>query len=328
VIENHKHGDNAMNATEIKDGVYFIHPDGGAWSAVRFRNGKMVGSMEQSEADTHTAARDSWAGITPSESDIDVDNDLADAILAIAEPDSDPSMIVVSRPAPSYTLEMREDGGGDETVDLDATDVDDARSEISDACEEWIKGGEYGDDGAAISVYWTLYEDGDEIDSGYETVEIEPNHDALIKAAGGDTDCDHDWTSEGEGGLSENPGVWSVGGTSMVFHTHCTKCGLKRIEHHTGSQRNPGEHDTVEYAQPDSWCAECEQEECGCERSKTMSEDDARDWVVGHDDSDDLDREELEAAWEALYGRKLSSDEAEADDATLWSECVNACESD
>jgi hypothetical protein len=74
----------------------------------------------------------------------------------------------------------------------------------------------------------------------------------LIAAAGGDTSCDHDWSAEGEGGCSENPGVWSTGGTSMVFHTHCTHCGLIRIERSTGSQRNPGEHDTVEYQMPDA----------------------------------------------------------------------------
>jgi hypothetical protein len=162
----------------------------------------------------------------------------------------------------TYTLEMRDDSGATEDVEFD--DENEARSGIASECQEWVEGGEWGDNGAAISVYWTLYEDGDEIDSGFETVDIEPNHDALIKAAGGDTDCDHDWTSEGEGGLDENPGVWSTGGTSMTFRSHCRTCGLKRTEHHTGSQRNPGEHDTVEYEQPDSWCPECEHEECEC----------------------------------------------------------------
>jgi len=73
-----------------------------------------------------------------------------------------------------------------------------------------------------------------------------------IRAAMGDAGCgddpdDHDWTSEGEGGLDENPGVWSTGGTSMVYHSHCRRCGLRRIEHSHGAQRNPGEGDSVEY---------------------------------------------------------------------------------
>lgn len=97
------------------------------------------------------------------------------------------------------------------------------------------------------------------------SVEIEADHDAMIRAAGGDDDCDHDWTAEGEGGCDENPGVWSVGGTAMTFATHCRKCGLHRTEHSTGSQRNPGEHDTTTYEQPSSWCADCEREECNCD---------------------------------------------------------------
>lgn len=101
------------------------------------------------------------------------------------------------------------------------------------------------------------------------TVEIEPCHEHLIKEAAGKTGCgtspdDHDWTSEGEGGCTDNPGVWSTVGTSMRYASHCRVCGLKRIECTTGSQRNPGEHDTVSYEMPDSWCEECQSEECEC----------------------------------------------------------------
>lgn len=76
---------------------------------------------------------------------------------------------------------------------------------------------------------------------------------------------DHDWTAEGEGGCDQNPGVWSTGGTSFVSFTHCRKCGLRRIERTTGCQKNPGEHDTVEYFMPDSWCVECQSESENCE---------------------------------------------------------------
>lgn len=105
----------------------------------------------------------------------------------------------------------------------------------------------------------------DDSDERLVAVEIEPDHDALMKAAGADTNCDHEWTSEGEGGCTENPGVWSVGGTAMEFHSHCRVCGLKRVEYNTGAQRNPGEHDTVEYTQPENWCAECQRIACICE---------------------------------------------------------------
>lgn len=157
-------------------------------------------------------------------------------------------------------LEMREGCGGCETVEIESID------EINETCADWIADGSWGDDGAAVEVSWTLYEaDGTELDDGCCTVEIEPNHNRLIRAAGGNVDCEHDWTAEGEGGCSENPGVWSTGGTSMTFATHCRICGLHRTSHSTGSQRNPGECDTVSYEQPDTWCAECQSEECECE---------------------------------------------------------------
>lgn len=151
----------------------------------------------------------------------------------------------------TYAVEMRDDAGSTETVDFDH---DPSTSEIHAAIRDWVEGGEWGEDGARVDVSWTQYgPDGDEMYEGDYTVDIEVDHASLIAAAartaeicGTDPD-DHDWTSEGEGGCTENPGVWSTGGTSMTFASHCRKCGLHRTEHHTGSQRNPGEHDTVEY---------------------------------------------------------------------------------
>lgn len=167
----------------------------------------------------------------------------------------------------TYRLEMR-DGQCSESVEFDH---EPDAAECEEACEEWVSGGDWGSDGASISVGWTVTahregdEDDEEVTSGHHTVEVKPDHDSLIRAAGGDPECDHDWTSEGEGGCSESPGVWSHGGTSMSFASHCRLCGLHRREYHTGSQRNPGEHDTVSYEQPAFWCAECQCEECGCE---------------------------------------------------------------
>ena len=153
-----------------------------------------------------------------------------------------------------HTLEMWDDAGGDETVEFDGRP---SAEEIAEACRDWVEGGEWGDAGASVRVNWVLADGtlavaGDEeIDSGIEEVDIEPNHDALIRVAGGDTSCGHDWTGEGEGGCDENPGVWSTGGTSMLFVRHCTRCGLIRTERDPGSQRNPGECPTVEYSLPD-----------------------------------------------------------------------------
>ena len=173
----------------------------------------------------------------------------------------------------SYTLEMR-DGASEETIEFGAAP---SAEECEAQCAEWCKGGDWGRDGASIDILWTLFDaQGEEIDSGSTTVEIEPDHESLIAAAagfcwdeGGKTinGCgaspdDHDWTREGEGGCESNPGVRSTGGTSMSFASHCKTCGLRRSEHSTGSQRNPGEHDTVSYEMPETWCAECAREDC------------------------------------------------------------------
>ena len=55
----------------------------------------------------------------------------------------------------------------------------------------------------------------------------------------------HDW--RGVGGCSQNPGVFSLGGTKLVFYRRCEKCGWDKRTVSVGSQRNPGEVDTVEY---------------------------------------------------------------------------------
>lgn len=149
----------------------------------------------------------------------------------------------------SHTLEMWDDDGSTDTVEFDSRP---SAEEIAEACRDWVEGGEWGDDGASVQVNWTLTDAADEeIGNDVEDVDVEPNHDALIRAAGGDADCRHDWTSEGEGGCDENPGVWSTGGTSMAYVQHCRHCGLIRTERDPGSQRNPGEHPTVNYSLPD-----------------------------------------------------------------------------
>jgi len=62
----------------IPDGIYFVQPDGCAWYAVEFCDGQEVGRCEESDAETHRAARDRWAGVCPSE---------ADELLDVSEPD-------------------------------------------------------------------------------------------------------------------------------------------------------------------------------------------------------------------------------------------------
>lgn len=177
----------------------------------------------------------------------------------------------------TYTVRMWCEGGGDDSRAIQADSLDSACEQAEEMTRDWVRGGDWGEEGARVSAWWSLEDDdGDEV-CGDVTVDVEPDHAALIRAAcggkhtpewerccGTDPD-DHNWTSEGEGGCSENPGVWATGGTSMRFVSHCRACGLRRRESTTGSQRNPGDHDRVEYTMPDRWCAECQREECDCD---------------------------------------------------------------
>jgi len=162
-----------------------------------------------------------------------------------------------------YTLRMRSEAMADEDIDLEAVSDEDIIAEVDvaeyaqDLACYWL------DDpaGSRCHVYWDLVRpDGTQIDEGECIVEVEPDHAVLIAIAVaspwgvrrpddwcGDEPDDHDWTSAGEGGCDDNPGVWSTGGTSMEFSDHCSRCGLRRTMKHTGSQYNPGESDTVEY---------------------------------------------------------------------------------
>lgn len=150
----------------------------------------------------------------------------------------------------TYNLNLRDDQCDDER-EIDADSIADAVDQVRDEAEDWVSDGEWGEDGASVTVYWTLSDDGEIIREGTLSVEIEPDHDALIEAAGGDVDCQHEWSREGEGGCNENPGVWSAGGTTIVTREHCTCCGLIRESVSLGSQRNPGERDTVTYSLPE-----------------------------------------------------------------------------
>lgn len=141
---------------------------------------------------------------------------------------------------------------GCQNTSADPTDRESFESDFS----EWLEGGDWPPQATVYGVVWPI---GWKSNTTEVSVEI---------PAADPPDCtadEHDWTSEGEGGLSENPGVWSIGGTRMLFRTHCRHCGMKRTKVSVGAQHNPGEHDTTEYEFVDNWCAECQSEECECE---------------------------------------------------------------
>lgn len=152
-----------------------------------------------------------------------------------------------------YILHMSEECGGTETASIHAKDHRTAVKLAEETLTEWVKEGDYGINGAVVRASWVLVsEEGEELDHDELMVDLDPDHDALIREADGDADCAHEWKSTYtvEGGCRENPGVWSTGGTRMVYKSHCIHCGLQRTDRRPGSQRNPGECDTVVYHQP------------------------------------------------------------------------------
>jgi hypothetical protein len=117
--------------------------------------------------------------------------------------------------------------------------------DYEDVARDLWDGADYGEGDYRVSISWVATDAaGAEIDRGSWD---EEGHTEEPDCPSGE----HDWTSEHEGGCRENPGVWSTGGTSMVFIARCKHCGMERIERTTGSQHNPGECDTTEYSEPD-----------------------------------------------------------------------------
>ena len=66
------------------------------------------------------------------------------------------------------------------------------------------------------------------------------------------TQAEHAWSSEGEGGCRESPGVWSLGGTTISIRTDCRHCGVIRRDVYRGSQRDNDECDEVTYTRAEA----------------------------------------------------------------------------
>ena len=83
-----------LSPLQIVDGLYFLHPEGECWIGAFFRDGRLVDRIEKSNAATHAAARDRYAGLVPS--DIDVDVDVAEMVVAaVMGSDCDADMVIV-----------------------------------------------------------------------------------------------------------------------------------------------------------------------------------------------------------------------------------------
>lgn len=153
---------------------------------------------------------------------------------------------------------------------------------------------------------------------------------------GGEDEGGHAWVSPHElvGGCKENPGVFGGSGTSMTIIHVCALCGCKRTERHAGSQRNPGEPDSVvEYEDPeeetkewmvmyhaeDGWIPQWLADRLDISPTVRFTEQQAKEYVAEHDDDDELDAEDLEHLFAALFGRRADERERSIG---IWSYCV------
>jgi hypothetical protein len=156
-----------------------------------------------------------------------------------------------------YDLTIWDDTNGrwDPEPTVIAPDLATAKKLVWDCVMEEVESGDYGQDeagGARVLVCVSLSEGEEVVYEKDHYIDIEPDHDKLIREAGGDPDCEHEW---------EEKSVHAFGGTAFGHVEQCARCGLVREEYVTGSQFNPGEHDVVRYFMPETAMTEEEEKE-------------------------------------------------------------------
>jgi hypothetical protein len=134
------------------------------------------------------------------------------------------------------------------TVSYEGGPVEALRAETfedaKDEARDWILAGSWEPSGDTID-YWITDVAADE--RHFFETDIPPVEPACVDRG------EHELTGEGCGGVDENPGVWSKGGTTLVFVRRCLKCGRVRREINRGAQRNPNEaRVTVTWTAPEN----------------------------------------------------------------------------
>jgi hypothetical protein len=164
----------------------------------------------------------------------------------------------------NISLAMFDDCDESELTAIEVSAKAELETAATAACKDWAQKGDWGENGAVVHVHWEVVGvDGSTAhelvgESGDVDVEIEPDHASLIRRCGGadhkteDGRCgsdpaSHDWTSAGEDGCSDNPGVFALGGTKIEYNTHCRRCGLHRRIINPGEARNRDDHAVYEY---------------------------------------------------------------------------------
>lgn len=121
-----------------------------------------------------------------------------------------------------------------------------------EAAQEYVDGGDWGDGTSTIWIDVSctpLDENGEKVtdEAKWVTITLEPDEPKCSDGKG------HDWTSEGEGGLEENPGVFGNGGGVLIYQ-HCRNCGLRKIIDTWAQRTDTGEQGlrSVEYESEDN----------------------------------------------------------------------------
>jgi len=202
--------------------------------------------------------------------------------------------------------EISEECGGSEVVE--AEDMDDA----IEYCKEWVQDGDYGDKSCYVSSWvQELAADGEYVGEP-EFVEVmvdrAPDVPACLEG------YTHDWESpEWLGGCSENPGVWSKGGSQISSVCVCSHCGMYQAYI---SESTPGQYPKT----PEIYSYR-EADRASMEYVAGMTRDEAVEWVYNQNEDDEIDEGELNNAYMAIFGRLPDFDE---DKGTKWSHCCAA----
>jgi hypothetical protein len=191
------------------------------------------------------------------------------------------------------------------------------------------------DDGEAGEIDDDATVAGDEYDCSGEYSDTLPDCEQAEHASADDEADEegHVWRSPYSvvGGCKENPGVWGGNGTAMNFHEVCRLCGCHKHTHSYGSQRNDGdprEKITIKDRDEESeaWLKRTHEDEgfipdwlaemLDCLPTLRMTEAQAREYVAEHNDDGDLDEDDLEHAFAAIFGRRVNDEDRNEG---LWS---------
>jgi hypothetical protein len=165
----------------------------------------------------------------------------------------------------------------------------------------------------------------------------------------GPDDGGHNWQRPHSivGGLEDNPGIWSCGGTSMEYKSVCIRCGATMVEKEPGNQNRNEQYTTIEiyssgekkirdwmieYYEEDGWIPEWLGNDLEIPVTTHFSKKKAEAWVWDHWDVDDVDEEDLEHVFAALIGRRPEEKDREEG---LWTnvseevsrkfQCTSSC---